>query len=499
VSQNNSGGWIDRDADSSSTALSGSLRLQATPALAFTLSDDYGYQRPERYFGAPTIIGQVDSSVRRTNYNIADADINYKDNWTQFNTELKPSPRVLVRNNLHALRTDRHWKNVENYTFQPATGLISRSSYIEIAHHQQQYGDRAEAIVSGSVLGRPNTVSAGFDYSWVGFENVSDTPFGGSSTVALTNPVPGNFINLTGTFPRYRTHTQQYSGFVEDRLSVTGKLSLVGGARVDRYDVDRVDLVATTTATRTFTPASWRGGVVYSVNPEMSVYAQYATANDAVGNFISQSPVQQIFDLTKGRQVEVGLKQSLRNGRVEWTVAGYQIVKKNLVVPIPGNPAVSQQVGQQSSRGVEATAAVVLGHGVRIDANGAVLQARFDDFLETVSGIVVSRSGNTPPSVPEQTANLWATWVMSSDWEARAGLRYVGDRFWNNADTSTAPSYTVVDVGVRKKLTSKLTVDARLFNAFDTLYATTFYGNSAAPQWLLGRPRASEVTLSVTF
>ena len=92
------------------------------------------------------------------------------------------------------------------------------------------------------------------------------------------------------------------------------------------------------------------------------------------------------------------------------------------------------------------------------------------------------------------------TWDASSDWQARAGLRYVGGRFWNNANTRETPSFTVVDAAVRRKLADKVAVDLRLFNLFDEVYAPTFgAGNSAAPQWLLGAPRTAEVSLGLTF
>ena len=76
----------------------------------------------------------------------------------------------------------------------------------------------------------------------------------------------------------------------------------------------------------------------------------------------------------------------------------------------------------------------------------------------------------------------------------------MGGRFWNNGNTSQTPSFTVVDAGVRRKLTDKVALDLRVFNLFDKVYALTFgAGNSAAPQWLLGAPRTAEVSLGLTF
>jgi iron complex outermembrane receptor protein len=297
--------------------------------------------------------------------------------------------------------------------------------------------------------------------------------------------------------PQFRTHTHHMAFFAEDRFAASSKVSLVGGVRLDRYPVERLDLIDNTTAERTFYPPSWRGGIVYSVKPTLSVYGQVAQATDTVRNIISSSPGQMILDPTIGRQVEGGVKQSLGDQRIEWTVAGYYIKKTKLVAPVPGQPGVSQQIGAQSSRGVEATAAITLPNGLRIDANLAVLDARFDDFSEDVGGVPVSRVGNTPLSVPEHSANLWFTWNAPQAWQFRGGLRSVGRRYWDNANTGRIPAYTVIDAGVHKGVTAKVAIDLYVLNVANELYATDVYANGFAPQWMLGAPRSIE--LAVTF
>ena len=353
--------------------------------------------------------------------------------------------------------------------------------------------------MSSRPFDRSNTLSAGFDYNFISYTNTNNTPFGGSSVTDLDNSTPGTFINVAGTLPRARSHTHQVAFFAEDRLAVSDKVSLVGGFRFDRYATERRNLIDNTTVERTYTPPSWRGGIVYSVNPRLSVYGHVATATDTVRNIISSNPGQLLFDPTEGRQVEAGVKQSLPDQRVEWTVAGYYIKKTKLVVPVPGLSGVSQQIGAQSSRGVEATAAINLPSGVRIDGNLAVLDARFDDFAENVGGTLVSRAGNTPPSVPEQSANLWVTWTAPRAWQFRGGVRSVGRRTWDNANTNEMPGYTVLDAGIRKRLSGKVAVDLHMFNLTNKLYGTDVYFNPFAPQWMLGTPRSAEVALTFGF
>ena len=498
VSGNRSSGWL-KDTTSNTTAFSASVRHQFRPNLALTISEDFGYQRPPKYFGSATVDGTVDPAYRDVNYNVSDPNIWYRDNWTQARVEWRPSASVSVRNSLRAIAGDRHWRDVEEYVFTPGTDQVARDVYLEAFNRLRQYGDRTDLVVSSRPLGRSNTLSAGFDYNFVSFQNDYNSPFGGTSVTDLANSTPGLFIEEAPTVPQYRTHTNHAAVFAEDRFAVSSRVSLVGGARFERYGVERLNLINNSTAERTFTPPSGRGGVVYSVTPQLSVYGQLATATDTIRNVISSNPTQLLFDPTVGRQVEAGVKQLLADRHIEWTVAGYYIRKTKLLAPVPGQPGVSQQIGAQSSRGVEATAAIMLASGVRLDANLAVLDARFDDFAENVDGVLVSRVGNTPPSVPERSANLWLTWDAPQSWQFRAGMRSVGRRYWDNANSFQAPAYTVLDAGARKKLTDKAAVDLFLFNLTNALYATDFYSNDFAPQWMLGVPRSAELALTLHF
>jgi iron complex outermembrane receptor protein len=497
-SANRSSGWM-KNTPSDTTAVSASLLHRFRQDLSVTLSYDFGYQRPTEYFGSPTINGVVDPAYRDVNYNVADSNIWFRDNWLMSKIEWQPSQNVRVTNRPRALAAGRHFRDVEEYVFDPATNQIDRDSYFEAYHRQRQYGDQTDVTVSSRVLGAANTFTGGVDYNFVSFQHTNNSPFDGTSVTDLNNSTQGQFINVAGTIPKYRTNTNQFSPYAEDRLAVASNVSLVGGLRLDRYGVERTNLVDGTTADRTYTPVSWRGGVVYSVKPTLSVYGQVAQASDTIRNIISSNPGQLLFDPTVGRQVEGGVKQSLPNHRVEWTLAGYYIRKTKLLAPVPGHPDEQQQIGAQSSSGVEATAVVNLAAGLRIEGNLAVLDARFDDFSENINGVLVSRDGNTPPSVPERAANLWLTWTAPHEWQFRGGLRSVGRRYVDNANTQIVPAYTVVDAGLRKRLTAKAALDVYLYNLTDKLYGTDVYFNAYAPQWMLGVPRSAEVALTFGF
>jgi len=495
-----SDGWVDRG-QSKSNALSGSLAIDVARNFRVTLSEDWGFQRPAKYFGTPLINGVFDTSLRRTNFNVIDANVYYKDNLSQVKAEWRLSNYVTVRSNFNHLRTNRFWRDVETYNYLPASNSVQRTSYLEIWHDQQQYGNHTEAVVTKSVLGKDNALSVGVDYDWVRFQHTNNSPNSNSSIVPLRDFSPGFFIPTPASTPQFRSYSHHRSQFFEDRLVLNRYVSVVGGARFDTYHLDRRDLRARTSAGRTFHPGNWRGGVVVTPQKSLSVYGSYSTATDAVGTLLTLSPEQQLFDLTPGRQVEVGVKKSAANGRAEVTLAGYHIVKKKLLIPDPDNPLRQQQVGAQSSRGIEMTFSFIPVSGVRIDANTALLHARFDEFRENVGGVVIVRDGNTPSNIPQQTANVWVSWRLLNTWQAQAGMRAIGSRYLNTANTGTTPAYAVVDMSLRKQLTESLSMDIRAANIFDKLYMQSVSGSNTAPptRGRVGAPRTIELTLTARF
>lgn len=496
VAYNHSNGWVDRG-QSETLAFSGALRWDVTPSLRLMLTEDYGRQNPQSYYGDPLIKGALDVNLRKVNFNVLDAEQRYQDNWLQFKAEWTPWEGWSFRNSLYLLNTDRHWLNEENFAYQAASGKLLRNGYLEIYHHENQVGDHADAVWKTHLAGHENDLSFGFDINQVRFQNVSNSPFPGSTTIDPFHYVPDNFVHFAATTPVVKSTTQQRAVFAEDRFEVVKGLNLVLGLRQDHYELTRLDQRANTTSSHKYDTTSWRAGVVQSLPFGAMVYAQYAFATDPVSSLITLSPAQQIFDLTTGRQVEVGAKQALPGGWAEWTFAAYDIVKNNLLQPTPGNPTVQQQVGQQSSRGIEASIAITPIKGLRLEANATVLRAKFDKFGENVGGVVTSRAGNRPVNIPERTANAFATWDVWGPVQLRAAMRAVDKRYTNNANSLSMPGYVTWDFGAKYQLNNRMSLNLNLYNAFDRVYPLASYNSGT--QWILGQPRALEIAFHGRF
>ncbi|MBX8513195.1 TonB-dependent receptor [Pseudomonas cichorii] len=497
LNQQENNGWVD-NGNSRSLAMSAALRWQATDDLSFTLAHERGDSEPMNYFGTPLIDGHYRDSLRDKNYNLRNAVQRYNDEWTRLNTDWAINDNVSASNQLYYIKSRRHWRNAETYTWSSAQGQLLRGDYLEIKHDQEQIGDRQSFTFNHSLFGLDSRTVVGAEYNRIRFDVSNNSPYNdvGGDFIDPWNPASGDFQSQSEFRPLAESTTRTFALFAENRLQLSERWSLVTGVRRDQNHIDRYDQRADSRSDRSLTGDNWRAGLVFAVTDQLSLYGQYSTSEDGVSNLISMTPTQQQMDLTEAKQTEFGLKQQFWDGRGEWTLAAYHIVKKKLLTIDPVT-RVTQQVGQQSSDGLEASLELALANDWHVSANASVVRAEYDDFDETVSGQVVSRAGNRPSDVPRRTANLWLSKALNETLDAGMGLRYVDERYANTANTTSVPGYTVLDANLGWQVQRDVRLGLQLNNLLDRRYAASQYNNGQ--QWLMGEPRSFFVTADYSF
>ncbi len=497
LNQQQSNGWVD-NGNSRSLAMSAALRWQTTDDLSFTLAHERGDSEPMSYFGTPLIDGRYRDSLRDKNYNLRNAVQRYNDEWTRLNSDWAINDNVSASNQLYYIKSRRHWRNAEAYNWSSAQGQLLRGDYLEIKHDQEQIGDRQSFTFNHSLFGLDSRTVVGAEYNRIRFDVSNNSPYNdvGGDFIDPWSPASADFQSLSAFRPLAESTTRTFALFAENRLQLSERWSLVTGIRRDQNHIDRYDQRADSRSDRSLTGGNWRAGLVFAVTEQLSLYGQYSTSEDGVSNLISMNPTQQQMDLTEAKQTEFGLKQQFWDGRGEWTLAAYHIVKKKLLTLDPIT-RLTQQVGQQSSDGLEASLELALDHDWHVSANASVVRARYDDFDENVAGQVVSRAGNRPADVPRRTANLWVSKTLTEELDAGMGLRYVDRRYANTANTTSVPGYTVLDANLGWQVQRDVRLGLQLNNLLDRRYAASQYNNGQ--QWLMGEPRSFFVTADYSF
>lgn len=473
------------------------LALSARPTsdLTATFSLDGGVNDDSRYFGTPLRAHQFDSSIRRINYNVADARVRYDDRLWRAKVEYQASPNVRLRNETYHATSDRHWRNAESYGFDRTGSSVLREDYLEIRHDLQQTGNRLDIRVDGPVVGLPHRFVAGVDWYRTTLVHINNSPYRGASSVAPYAFDRGVFDSPDPTTPGRQAKLRVSALYAENALDVAPRWKLVGGLRHERMRLDDNNLRTALRQDKSYDATTGRVGLVWAASKTLSLYGQYATGTDPVSGALSLPGGGTAFDQTRGRQIEVGFKGLLPAIRGEWIAAAYRIDKRNLLSRDPNDPGITQQVGRQSSAGLELAFSAEPVSGWTVDANVAWLRARYEDFNEVDAGAIVSRDGNVPIGVPERTANLWTTYRFAPQWRLGAGLRYVGARFTNAANSGKLPSYTVVDASLTYEYSAALRLMLTARNLTDRSYPVS--GSDST--WLLGPPRSVQLTARATF
>lgn len=511
LSRTGSHGFIERDR---SDSLNGTVALlwKPDPRLELLLSLDYLKDHPSQYYGTPLVDAgfarepvhgmldapgglTIDRRMRTLNFNVGDARIASSQTLPRARLQWQVADGLAITNDSYAFRADRQWMNAEAYVFNPASSLVDRDRFF-VFHKQRLRGNQLSATVTRPLAGMKNRFAIGIDYSKLEFLRTRGFPDGDS--VDPLRPAAGTFGLLVERLSPTRWTNQAL--FMEDALGLTERLTLVGGARVERFRLTREnygpdgDFQAATSFERTFHPRNARLGLLYKGAAGLSPYVQVSTGQDPVGANILLVNAGQDFDLSRSRQLEAGVKQQL-GGHGAFTLAWYDIERRNLLTQTSAE--VVDTAGVQASHGLEMTLALRPHPRWQVDANLAYTSAAYRDFVDTSNG--VDASGNRPANIPRWTANLWASYQFAGlPLELGAGLRHVGQRFGNTANTLSLQRYTLLNLFGSYRLDRHLSIIGRINNATDKLYAQWTDVNYPS-QIQLGAPLSYELGLVARF
>jgi iron complex outermembrane receptor protein len=492
ASHRSSDGWVDRG-ESDTVAVSAALHWEASERLRLTAAYDYGQQHSQHDLGTPVFQGRPAPGTIGRNYNIADNRHWFEDRWWTLALDWQVAPSLGLASTLYRIEHDRAYRDAFTFTYLPATASapaqVRRSNFRHIATApQRQYGQQSTLRWDTSLAGIAARLLGGIELGRMHYDR-EDNVRGGSSSVDALAPVPGVYLDFYSGQSRrdYVMRLMQAGAFAEARLGFGPAWSLNLGVRHDRYRNRRDGLASPGTSFSDLEGTGWHVGTVWQPAAGVSLYAQSAAATDPVAALASIGAAQQGFDLSPGRQVEAGAKAQQRVGaaELEWTLAAYKIVKRKLLTTSLANPALSEQVGQQSSRGIELALGLRWGPW-RVDANGTVLDPTFDDFLARDGNVTRQLAGLVPLAVHRRSANLIIGRRFGAAWQARLVMQHLGRRYTNNLNTTWLPPYTRWDAGLAWQASPALRLDARIENLGDKVYGT----QGSSTQWILGRPRA---------
>jgi iron complex outermembrane receptor protein len=265
-------------------------------------------------------------------------------------------------------------------------------------------------------------------------------------TINLLNP--SKFTRRTdipaATATRFtETPVVRTGAYVQDLISLTGKLKLLAGIRWSLQEGRKVDTTnlasgkkTTGGAVKTDKAFSPRLGLVYKITEANSVFASYANSfsvnsgTDVYGNALEPSIID---------QYEIGIKNDFFDGNLSVNLTGYRIVNHNLAqtaqfaadgVTPNNNTSLKELTGQTTSDGVELDIAGRPLKGLDITAGYSYNYMRYTKTPDAKGNYV---EGERLVNTPAHTANASAFYSFKA-FRFGATFNYVGERVggWNN-------------------------------------------------------------------
>ncbi|RWU22809.1 TonB-dependent siderophore receptor [Pseudomonas alkylphenolica] len=372
---------------------------------------------------------------------------------------------------------------------------------------QKQTGVDVMAQGPFQLFGRQHELIVGYNFSR--FEN-RHSPLRGTA-------IEGTFVNFydwdnytkepntsNGKLYDGDTTIYQSGSYIATRLRPTDDLSIILGARASNYKYNYdLEYVLTPNSNRNtqyresgvVTPYA---GVVYDLNDIHSVYASYTSiykpqsVRDANGATL---------DPREGDNYEVGLKSEFFGGRLNTSIAAYQIKQDNLAVVDPGKvipgttSAAYKAVSGATTRGfeVEANGELMTDWNVAASYNHSITEDADDERINT--------------EAPANMIKLWSTYRLPGDFNR---LTVGGGANWQSGThitvtpssalgtvKATQEQFTVVNLMARYQLTDQLSTSLNVNNVFDKKYIsaldTTFFSG------YYGEPRNVMLTTRYDF
>ncbi|MFQ2226481.1 TonB-dependent receptor [Aeromonas hydrophila] len=282
-----------------------------------------------------------------------------------------------------------------------------------------------------------------------------------------------------------------YGLYVQDQLSL-GDWHLLAGLRRDDFTVTsrRNDLNKEETVS--VASLSPRLGLVWHPIEEHAFYASYSKTFTPVGGEligITPGDKNNNLDPQHTRLYEGGVKSDWLDGRLATTLSLYRLEMYNKRSKDPLDPTKVLLTGLQRTEGIELSARAQLTDELYLRGGIAIQdaeQVKADADLQ----------GKRPMNVSRQNGELFAGYQSGKQgWFGETGVTAVGDRFADNANTTTLPGYARFDAraGYRwQQWETQLSVE----NLTDHDY---FVSATSASQIMPGTPRQLHLSAAYRF
>jgi catecholate siderophore receptor len=292
--------------------------------------------------------------------------------------------------------------------------------------------------------------------------------------------------------------------YAQDTVELVPHIKWVAGLRFDHFQGDYRDPSGNRFA---MSENLWspRTGLIFQPDDLSSYYVStgtsYNTSGDtyqfALGSFAEGGANAKLANTPpeKSRNLELGGKWEIFNKKASLGVALFHSEKYNERNTDPDAAAAQMLLsGKRHASGMEFNLAGRISPKWEIFYNHTwIPSARIDDSNITSGN--AQRLGDRPALTPKQSASLWTSYLLSSQWRIAGGLNHRGAQSPEGNRNVVAAAFTTVDAMAEYSFSEATTLKLNLSNLSNKRYADTLYRGFYGP----GAPRTVQLSLKTLF
>ncbi|MFM2601233.1 TonB-dependent receptor [Vibrio fortis] len=323
---------------------------------------------------------------------------------------------------------DQVSQTVNNFGYDPRTTTTLQSELVwETDSNQMMIGADFNQINIDLVLASDKTLPSQDIYN----------------PVVGPTPDPG--------FKPFRDNTTTTTGVYVQDVYTLGDLSLIGNVRYDSMELEQQKAGAAK-ENLDDNKVSYRGGLVYRLTDDMSMYASLARSWQLPYSGIYINPKLAEFFHTDLQ--EIGAKAYLLDNALMLNAAIFQI---------------DQEQPQTDTNGDVISKIEARHKGIELEARGQITTQWDVSVGYSYLDAEDKDTGKKPNDVSDHLFSLWSTYQLDDNWRLGGGVKYVGDRYAGNNEAVALGDYTTVDL-MAAYTTGRHKVQANAYNVFDEKY-----------------------------
>lgn len=472
------------------TSLVSTLEYKVNPDLQVRLTNQYQYvPRLNRGFWQNWVYSPGDV-VSLSTFGISDADPASNPSLSMLDVTLvNGNQDILLNEHVIEIGNSATFNDIRNY-----------SNQLELNYEFETGAIKHNAFV-------------GFDYTLT-TDRITYQRFP-NAIGSYDNPDPtilNNVLELNAD-PSIYLDTQSRTGFnIQNQVTLLDeKLHILLGLRFNWYKRDRnydneserpVDYRNVIDR-----PVIPRVGVLYKLQPNVSLYTSYAESFEVNGRH-SYKP-EEFLDPTLGKQFEGGIKANFFEERLGLSLSAFELRKENqpsfILATLADERGLSYDPSEVSIDGhILYISEAQRGRGAELDVSGKIsdelsIQANYTYLKTKILDDVIFEENNELENAPNHTIGLWANYEFISVLKGLSlgyGIfhqaEYFGDK--DNSENQTHPANTKMSVSLGyevKKVQLRMNVE--------NLTDERTYFNSFGYYWLPQPPRRVLFTLGYNF